>query len=320
MHSKNEYHGVRGKIDFLIDKFPATHSRFNVNIMLQYILKRHRAISLRFLFLILVLASSSHAHDSESQVEGTGNRIRVLIYSNTAYYRHPEIPAINRWLVIQGDRHGMDCDVTEHHLDLKRHVLEKYDVLVLNNANQLDQVIPEEQRKSVEEWFAEGKGIVGLHAALVMQHKWPWLVELGGCDFNSDSEFLRAKVVVDQENKSHPAVAGAPAEFWYSADWTNHTRSVTGLPGFKVLLRVDETTYEPVRDYFRSRGGKAMGKDHPIAWTNERGASRFFYTELGHDLRSLNTEFGSRHVMEGIRWAANSSSNPSDQDSVEEQR
>jgi len=75
---------------------------------------------------------------------------------------------------------------------------------------------------------------------------------------------------------------------------------------FQVLLRVDETTYEPVRDYFKSREGKPMGKDHPIAWTHEpKSGGRFFYTEFGHDLRSLNTPFARQHVLAGILWAAN---------------
>jgi type 1 glutamine amidotransferase len=69
---------------------------------------------------------------------------------------------------------------------------------------------------------------------------------------------------------------------------------------------VDESTYEPVREFFQDRGGKAMGKDHPIAWTNTLNG-RFFYTELGHDVRSLETPFGKQHIIEAIRWAAKSS-------------
>ena len=45
-------------------------------------------------------------------------------------------------------------------------------------------------------------------------------------------------------------------------------------PGVKVLFRVDESTYTPVRDYFKVRG-KAMGKDHPAAWLREFGGGRF---------------------------------------------
>ena len=235
-----------------------------------------------------------------------GARLKVLVYSNTAYYRHPDIPVTNRWLVLLGHENGMDVDITEHWKDMQPEVLARYDVLLLNNANELDQVLPEAQRKSVEDWFTKGrKGIVGLHAALVHQTKWPWLNQLGGCDFNSDSVFSKAKVTIDPAAKDHPTVTGQPAEFWYEADWTNHDRSVTGLRGFKVLMRVDETTYEPVRDYFKTRGGVPMGKDHPIAWTHEpETGGRFFYTEFGHDLRSLDTPFARRHIVEGIKWAS----------------
>ena len=259
----------------------------------------------------LLLGCTVLAHDTDRATAG-GSGLKVLVYSNTAYYRHPDIPGINRWLVLLGHEYGFEVDITEHWKDLEPPVLARYDVLLLNNANELDKVIPEAQRKSVEEWFSKGKkGIVGLHAALVHQTKWPWLNQLGGADFNSDSEFSKAKIIVDPAAKDFPAVKGQPAEFMYEADWTNHDRCVTGLPGFKVLMRVDETTYEPVRDYFKTRGGKPMGADHPIAWTHEpETGGRFFYTELGHDLRALNTPFARQHILEGIRWAAGKAAPP----------
>ncbi len=71
-------------------------------------------------------------------------------------------------------------------------------------------------------------------------------------------------------------------------------------------MRVDESTYEPVIAYFQTRGGKAMGDDHPIAWTHEPNTGeRFFYTEFGHDLRSLSTPCARKYILEGIRWTAN---------------
>ena len=78
-----------------------------------------------------------------------------------------------------------------------------------------------------------------------------------------------------------------------------------------IQARVDENSYDPVRDYFKERGGKAMGDDHPIAWINTLNDGRFFYTELGHDVRSLETPFGRKHVIEAIRWAARM--NPSEE-------
>ena len=151
----------------------------------------------RFILSLLLLTSIAHSHEPAAAAP-KGSGLKVLVYSNTGYYRHPEIPKINRWLVLLGHENGFEVDVTEHAKDMRAQELSGYDVLVLNSANELDKVLPEEQRQAVEQWFASGKkGIVGLHAALVHQTKWPWLNALGGCDFNSDSDYAKAKVKHD---------------------------------------------------------------------------------------------------------------------------
>lgn len=265
--------------------------------------------SLLVSILISIVPGSLSADEGVGHHHPKGERLKVLSFSGTGWYRHPETAAINRWLVLLGDKKGFDVDVSEDGKDLRPKQISRYQVIILNNANELVTILSEDERKSVEDWYAGGKGIVALHAALVHQQDWKWLSDLGGCDFDSDSEYLKAKVVVDPAAKEHPAVQGHGDSFWYTADWTNHTQTVTGLPGFHVLLRVDETTYDPVRDFFKKRNGKAMGKDHPVAWINENGGGRFFYTELGHDVPSLDTSFGRRHVTEAVRWAAGRKAN-----------
>lgn len=229
---------------------------------------------------------------------------RILLFSGTGWYRHPEIPKTNGWLIRTLGEAGYEVDVTETPGDLTSERLAGYDIFLMNNCNELTTLLSGAQRKAIEDWYKEGKAIVALHAALVHQTEWEWFYDLAGCDFDSDSAFEKAKVLVDPAAKDHPTVKGHGDEFWYEADWTNHDKTVTGLPGVTVLLRVDESTYDPVRAYFKERGGKAMGKDHPIAWLREHGGGRFFYTELGHDLRSLDTPFGKQHIVEGVRWAA----------------
>ncbi len=226
-----------------------------------------------------------------------------MVFSGTGWYRHPEVPAISGWLARLDADLKMQVDVSENPNDLVK-ILNKYQVLVLNNCTEMTALFDEKQRMAVEKWYRAGGGIIALHASLVRQTNWKWFNELAGCDFDSDSEYLEARVMVDPGAINHPTVKGHGTQFAYKADWTNHDRSVTGLPGFQVLLRVDESTFEPVREYFQSRGGKAMGKDHPIAWLHSNGGGRFFYTELGHDVRSLETEFGRQHILEAIRWAA----------------
>lgn len=257
------------------------------------------------LFVFVVVNSSlTLAHDSPKKPDrGAKDTGSVLVFAGTGWYRHPETAAISGWLARLATEVGMQVDVTETPKDIAN-LLDRYDVLVLNNSNELTKLFSENQRNKVEQWYKAGGGIVALHAALVHQTDWKWFSDLAGCDFNSDSEFLEAKVLVDPKAKDHPTVSGFGESFLYKADWTNHDRSVTGKEGIQVLLRVDESTFEPVRSYFKTRGGKAMGTDHPIAWTNTKDDGRFFYTELGHDVRSLETKFGRKHVIEAIRWAA----------------
>ena len=262
--------------------------------------------------MILLLAACSWATAQDNGGKKTDRRPTrvgsVLVFAGTGWYRHPETAAVSGWLARLADETGMQIDVTENPKDLS--LLSRYEVLVLNNANELTKLFDEKQRAQVREWYRNGGGIVALHAALVHQTEWEWFMQLAGCDFDSDSEFLEATVKVEASMRDHPTVRGHGASFKYSADWTNHTRSVTKLPGFKVLLRVDESTYDPVRDYFKERGGQAMGKDHPIAWLHENDGGRFFYTELGHDVRSLDTDFGRQHLIEAIKWAADESDRP----------
>jgi uncharacterized protein len=255
------------------------------------------------LAVVLFLPFQPQAQENGIKKDPAAER-RVLIFSKAGWYRHPETPAINGFLVQLLSTNHFQAHVTETPEDLTPAFLKQFKVLLLNNANHLGEVFNEKQQKAVTDWYRAGGGIVSLHAASVQHGKWPWLIELTGCDFDSDSEFTRAKILVEPSMKNHPTVKGSESEFWYEADWHNYTKSVTGLPGVQVLLRIDESTYEPVRAYFKERGGKAMGKDHPVAWLREAEGSRLFYTCLGHDVRSLDTPFGRKHVLEGVRWAA----------------
>ena len=262
------------------------------------------SLSILVCAVVFCICAASFGQEVKKATDrGPRNTGSVLVFAGTGWYRHPETAAISGWLARLSDDLNMQVDVTETPRDLVQ-LLDRYDVLVLNNSNQLVKILDEKQRAKVEKWYKDGGGIVALHAALVRQTQWKWFSQLAGCDFNSDSEYLDARVVVDPSATDHPTVNGFGDSFSYSADWTNHDRSVTGQPGFKVLLRVEESSYEPVRDFFKTRGGKAMGQDHPIAWTNTLNGGRFFYTEFGHDVRSLETPFGRKHIIEAIKWAA----------------
>ena len=260
---------------------------------------------------LLLLGSTTcdlAAHDGgdDKYKSKKGKLQRVLIFSKTAWYRHPALPELNGFLVRLGAKHNIQMDVTESPEDFSR--LNNYQAIIFSSTTDIGKTLNEQQRKQLKDWYHAGGGIMGLHAAAVHHNTWPWWTELVGCGFNSDSEFVKAKLIVDTKNKNHPAVKGFGPTFDYTADWTNHDKSVTGLAGVRVLLRVDEKSYDPVRDAFKTRGGKPMGIDHPVSWIREFEGGRFFYTELGHEVKSLDTKFGHQHLIEGLRWIIKSNS------------
>jgi type 1 glutamine amidotransferase len=230
--------------------------------------------------------------------------IEVLVYSATAWYRHPEIPRINGFLARLGTKHDINISVTEDAEDLKATSLKQYDLVLFNNATNLGESVPEDIQEEFIKWFKEGGGIMMIHAGIVQNGTWPALIEIAGCDFDADSEYVEARFLVDPKAEGDPIVAGKKREFTYTADWLSFNRPVTGLPGVEVLLRLDEKSFDPVREHPLYRDKKPMGDDHPICWRRKVAKGRFFFTGLGHDIRSMDTDFARAHFVAGIKWTA----------------
>jgi cytochrome c len=261
---------------------------------------------------VLALASCAAAGTSDRERSAGGEALPkdVLVFLKPAWYRHASLDSLAHWFQHFGWDHGFNVDTTDHPEIFNADDLGRYDVVVFVSTTDLGNALNEEERTSLVEWYRKGHGIVALHAAAVHHHTWDWWATLVGCDFNSDSVRSRARLVVDPEARDHPALGGRGPELWVEEEWLCYDRSVSGLPGVKVLMRLDESTYEPVRPKFETLGGKPMGGDHPAAWCRDFEGGRFFYSALGHDTRAIGTEFGRAHLLGGLRWAATAPKRP----------
>ncbi|MDR3405346.1 MAG: ThuA domain-containing protein [Chthoniobacter sp.] len=228
----------------------------------------------------------------------------VLIYSKSAWYVHATLSATNHWFFHFGLDNGVNIDQTDDPTKFNLDDLSRYQVLILNSTTNFGEDLNQEQREALITWFRQGHGIVAIHAAAVSHHVWDWYTDLVGCDFVADSDRAVARLVVDPAAIDNPAVKRYAPEFQLNEEWLCFDHTVTGQPNVNVLLRVDESTYDPVRAKFREMNVKPMGADHPVAWTRETQGGRFFYTAIGHDARALNTDFGRHHILEALRWAA----------------
>jgi type 1 glutamine amidotransferase len=254
--------------------------------------------------LALVACASAAPFQQERSGDDPALPRDVLVFLKPAWYRHASLDSLAHWFQHFGWDHGFNVDTTDHPEIFNPDDLGRYDVVVFVSTTDLGNALNDDQKASLVEWYRKGHGIVALHAAAVHHHTWEWWADLVGCDFNSDSDRSRARLIIDPEGSDHPAVKGHSPELWIEEEWLCYDRSVTGIPGVKVLMRLDESTYEPVRKKFEGKGGKPMGKDHPAAWCREFEGGRFFYTAIGHDTRAIGSEFGREHLLGGLRWVS----------------
>ncbi len=230
---------------------------------------------------------------------------RVLVFSKTSWYRHEAIPLINETLVRLGRDNGLEVDATEDAGAFTAENLRRYQVVVFNNTTDIGKSLSEEQKQAFMDWFGHGGGYVGLHAASVHHHTWPWYERMLGTNFNSDTERQEGRVVRDPQGRNHPTVAhwGRQQRVW--EEWMHYESSVRGTPGTTVLLTLDESSINTtVKPYFRDKGGRPMHGDHPVAWARRFEGGRVFYTNFGHDAQALQTEPTRSLILQGLRWAA----------------
>jgi type 1 glutamine amidotransferase len=228
----------------------------------------------------------------------------VLVFLKPAWYRHASLDSLGHWFQHFGWENGFNVDTTDHAEMFNPDDLARYDVVVFISTTDLGNALSEVQKASLVEWYRQGHGIVALHAAAVHHHTWDWWANLVGCDFNSDSDRTQARLIFEPKASQHPALKGQGSDLWFEEEWLCYDRSVSDLPGVQVLMRLDESTYGPVRKKFDTLGGKPMGKDHPAAWCRDYEGGRFFYTAIGHDTRALLTPFGRQQILGGLQWVA----------------
>ncbi|WP_353708813.1 ThuA domain-containing protein [Cellulosimicrobium sp. ES-005] len=230
--------------------------------------------------LTLATAAPAAAHDEFS----------VMVFSKTAAFRHGSIPAGIAAIQQLGTEHHFAVTPTEDAGAFTDENLAQYDAVVWLSTT--GDVLNDEQQGAFERYIAAGGGYAGVHAASDTEYDWPWYGELVGAYFNSHPQNQDATVVVADDE--HPSTAHLPAAWDRYDEWYNYRENPRGQ--VHVLASLDESSYSP--------GSGAMGADHPIAWCQEYGGGRSWYTGGGHTDESYTDPAFVQHLLGGIQTAA----------------
>jgi cytochrome c len=239
--------------------------------------------------LALGLAGALAAPLLAGSAVGEEPRLRVLVFTKTAAYRHASIPAAVRAFRELGAENGFAVDATEDAGAFSPATLARYGVVafVLTTGDVLDDA----QQAAFERFVRAGGGFVGVHSAADTEYGWAWYGGLVGAYFRDHPQIQQATVDVVARAAS---TARLPRRWVRADEWYNFASD----PGARVqvLARLDERTY--------AAGPGAMGAGHPIAWAHAYDGGHAWYTGGGHTAESYAEPLFRAHLLGGILSAA----------------
>lgn len=212
-------------------------------------------------------------------------KVRLLVFSKTAGFRHSSIGAGKLALLKIGSAHNWLVDTTEDAGFFTSDNLKKYDAVIFLSTT--GNILDSAQQQAFEQFIRSGKGFAGIHAATDTEYDWPWYVGLVGASFESHPKQQTAKLY--RTDKSHPSTITLPDTWERFDEWYNF-KNIN--PATHTLLRIDESSYT---------GGK-NGEKHAMAWYHDYDGGRAFYTALGHTDASYSEPLFLEHLTGGINY------------------
>ncbi len=173
--------------------------------------------------------------------------------------------------------------------------LSYFDAIVFaSTTGELD--LTEDQKADFMSFIKDdGKGFVGIHAALDTNYKWPEYGEMIGGWFDQHPwGTFNAPIVV--EDPTFPAVRHFPAAFM-KKDEIYQPSKEWSRDKVNVLLRLDENKL----NYDNPRVHRT-DHDFAVAWSKMHGKGRVFYSTLGHTKEAWDDPDIQKMYFEAIKW------------------
>jgi type 1 glutamine amidotransferase len=158
------------------------------------------------------------------------------------------------------------------------------------------------QRNAVQKFVEAGKGWMGFHVSTlagIYTTAWPWYDTWVGLTTFKGHPGTRQNGTIKLESTAltHPVLEGVPAQFTHHDEWYSWNNSPRGKPDISILATVDESTYDPQ--------GTAMGKDHPVIWSNTKYGPMIL-TSLCHEPECFSDPNVRKFITNAIPWLAKS--------------
>ena len=228
----------------------------------------------------------------------------VLVIGQTKDWEHDSVSATMAAIYDMGKESGlwdttMRTDtklLTKKELVRNAKNLNYFDLIVFaSTSGELD--MDASQKQDMMSFIKEdGKGFVGIHAALDTNYTWPEYGEMLGGWFD-EHPWMTFNAPILNEDPSFPAVRHFPAAFvkydeiYQPMSWSRDK--------VNVLLSLDASKL----NFANNPRVHRADHDFPVAWSKMYGKGRVFYSTLGHTEESWQDPDVRSMYFEAIKWA-----------------
>lgn len=166
-----------------------------------------------------------------------------------------------------------------------------------------------ERQNSLRDFVANGKGIIGIHAAgatfvqYPVYDQWPEFGEiLGGYENGGHPWKWNEWITVKLDDPDHPVNAAFGGVGFRISDEVFQFQKPHSRDKVRVLLSIDMTRTEiiPGRYILPER---RIDNDFAISWVKSYGKGRVFYTTMGHNPNTYGNPLILQHYLAGIQFA-----------------
>ena len=173
---------------------------------------------------------------------------------------------------------------------INKDTLKNFDaVLFFTTGNPVNK----EELADLEAWVKAGGAFAGTHCATDTLYGTTY-GDLVGAYF--DGHPWHQKIKLKVEDPKHPAAAGFHSGDEITDEIYQFRPSPYSRDKLHIILSVDNSSINVAK-------GKRADNDYAVAWCQEYGQGKSFYTSLGHRKEVWKDERFQKHLFGGLKWA-----------------
>jgi len=264
-------------------------------------MKNHPAA---LLILAAVGAVAQTPKEPEKITMPPNRMAHILVVGQTEGFEHDSVPdaMANIWRMGH-DTKLWDATLRTDTENITKKALKKGNFKSLNYFDALifasttgELTLTDDQKQDMLSFVKEdGKGFVGVHAALDTNYKWPEYGEMIGGWFDQHPwSTFNAPIILEDPN--FPAVKHFPRAFtkrdeiYQAKEWSRDK--------VNVLLSLDPSKL----NYENNPRVHRADHDFAVAWSKMYGKGRVFYSTLGHTKEAWDDPDITKMYFEAIKW------------------